>query len=77
MKVGAGTTVWAGAEARTFHANGLLGRLEDGDEYRETWQKAGISGKEIEGVKEALVEWRECEDAWYAALQCELLAWKS
>ncbi|KAK3385158.1 putative arsenite methyltransferase [Podospora didyma] len=76
LQVGAGTTVVSGPEARKVHADGFLGRLEEGDAYRASWRAAGISDEEVEESREALSGWAETEDAWYVALQSEALAWK-
>lgn len=76
VQIGAGTTVYSSPEARKFWAGGLLGRLEEGDSYRASWLKAGISEEEIEETKKALKEWRDTDDAWYIAVQSEVLAWK-
>lgn len=75
-RIGAGTTVYSGPEGRRFLAGGLLGRLEEGDPYRRSWVEAGISEAEIEETRAALREWVETEDAWYVAVQSEVLAWK-
>jgi ubiquinone/menaquinone biosynthesis C-methylase UbiE len=75
-KIGVGTTVHFGADARARFGNGLLGRLQDGDQYREAWAEAGISDSEIEDTKAALTEWMATEDAWYLGLHTEILAWK-
>ncbi|KAK4443196.1 S-adenosyl-L-methionine-dependent methyltransferase [Podospora aff. communis PSN243] len=76
VEVGAGTTVHAGEVARRWFAEGCLGRLREGDEYRESWVRAGIAEGEIEKTRLALRAWAEDEDAWYVALQAEVLAWK-
>jgi SAM-dependent methyltransferase len=72
--VGAGTTVHSGAEARKWYVDGNLGRLSKGDAFRESWEKAGISEAEIDETGEALRSWGADEDAWYAALQAEIVA---
>ncbi|KAH7353730.1 methyltransferase [Plectosphaerella cucumerina] len=74
ITVGAGTTVHSGAEARKWYVDGNLGRLSKGDAFRESWEKAGISEAEIHETGEALRSWGADEDAWYAALQAEIVA---
>lgn len=76
VRIGAGTTVYSSPEGRKALGTGFLGRLEEGDPYRHSWTKAGISDEEIEETKEALREWVGAEDAWYIAVQSEVLAWK-
>lgn len=74
ITVGAGTTVHSGAEARRWYVDGHLGRLSKGDAFRASWERAGISEAEIHETEEALRCWGADEDAWYVALQAEILA---
>jgi ubiquinone/menaquinone biosynthesis C-methylase UbiE len=74
--VGAGTKVYAGAETRNWLAWRAVGQLQEGDAFRQSWLEAGITEKEIQQTMRAVKEWAETDDAWYAALQCEMLAWK-
>ncbi|KAK0631331.1 methyltransferase [Immersiella caudata] len=76
MVVGAGTTVYSGERERRWFAEGCLGRLTEGDEFRGSWVRARITEEEIEETKEALRAWMEDQDAWYVAVQTEILAWK-
>lgn len=76
LVVGAGTTVHAGPEARRRWATHSAGRLAPGDPSRQSWLDAGITEAEIEEVIRAVRRWGEDDDGWYAALQCEILAWK-
>ncbi|KAJ9137634.1 Methyltransferase [Coniochaeta hoffmannii] len=76
MKIGLGTTVNFGKEARARFANGFLGRLDEGDQYRKSWLEAGITESEIEESRAALTEWKATEDAWYLGVHSEILAWK-
>ncbi len=76
VRVGAGTTVFSGPEARRWFANRNIGQLQEGDSFRQRWLDAGISEEEIQQTLQAIEEWATTEDAWYAALQCEMLAWK-
>jgi len=76
VHIGAGTTVYSSPEARKFLATGLLGRLDEKDTYRQSWIKAGIADEEIEETKRTLRQWVDTEDAWYIAVQSEILAWK-
>lgn len=75
VQVGAGTTVYSGAKARRWFVETSLKRLED-EEYRGSWMRVGITAEEIEETRKAFRRWEEDEDAWYAALQAELLGWK-
>ena len=75
-RIGLGTTVHFGAEARARFADGFLGRLEEGDAYRKAWSDAGITDSEVEESKAALVGWKATEDAWYLGIHTEILAWK-
>lgn len=74
--VGSGTTTVAGKEAVAVYAQGMLGRLSVGDPYRASWEKAGITMEEIQEVRNLTERWAETDDAWYVAVQCEILAWK-
>lgn len=76
VKVGAGTTVHAGREARDWYVAASLGKLQPGDAFRESWSRVGITDEEVEEVREALGRWGRDDDAWYAALQAEILGWK-
>ncbi|KAB5584914.1 S-adenosyl-L-methionine-dependent methyltransferase [Coniochaeta sp. 2T2.1] len=75
-RIGIGTTVHFGAEARTRFAEGFLGRLEEGDAYRKAWADAGITDSEVEESRAALTEWKATEDAWYLGIHTEILVWK-
>ncbi|KAH6672631.1 methyltransferase [Plectosphaerella plurivora] len=74
ISVGAGTTVHSGAETRRRYVDGNLGRLTQGDSFRESWVRAGISEAEIHETEHALRAWGADEDAWYVALQAEIVA---
>lgn len=76
IHVGAGTTVHSGAEARKRYSEGNLGRLDEGDPFRQSWEKAGITLQEIEETKDAVKRWAADQDAWYVALQAEIVAKK-
>jgi SAM-dependent methyltransferase len=76
VKVGAGTTVHAGRETRDWYVAAGLGKLEPGNPFRESWHRLGITDEEIEEVREALEKWGKDDDAWYVALQAEILGWK-
>jgi SAM-dependent methyltransferase len=76
IRVGAGTTVYSGSEARKWLAWRAAGQLRQGDSFRQSWLDAGITEDEIQQTLLAVEKWAETEDAWYAALQCEMLAWK-
>ena len=76
VHVGAGTTVCSGLETRKWLAWRAAGQLQQGDPFRQSWLDAGITEDEIQQTLLAVGKWAEMEDAWYAALQCEMLAWK-
>ncbi|KAK7941360.1 uncharacterized protein PG986_013747 [Apiospora aurea] len=76
MVVGAGTTVHAGREEVKRFAESVIGRLQPGDTFRESWRRAGITDQEVERTCKALEVWGNDEEAWYVALQVEMLAWK-
>jgi len=76
IRVGAGTTVHSGAEVRNRYAAGNLGRLDEGDSFRKSWKKVGISVQEIDETKDAIKRWAADQDAWYVALQAEIVAQK-
>ncbi|RYC53854.1 hypothetical protein CHU98_g12356 [Xylaria longipes] len=42
----------------------------------KSWLDVGISKDEMQETLRAVNEWAETEDAWFAAMQCEMLAWK-
>ncbi|KAI1758146.1 S-adenosyl-L-methionine-dependent methyltransferase [Xylaria castorea] len=76
VKTGAGTMVASDPETRRFFAWRTAGQLKPGDPFYQNWLDAGISKDEIQETLQAVNEWAETEDAWFAALQCEMLAWK-
>lgn len=76
VKVGTGSNVVFGRDATKAHAESMAGRLDKGETFRANWEKAGISGEEIEHCAQAMRQWGETEDAWYGILQSEIVAWK-
>lgn len=76
LVVGAGTTVHSGPETRKWFAESLMGRLQPGDAFRESWSSVGITDEELAQTCEALGRWAEDEGGWYVAVQAEILAWK-
>lgn len=76
VKVGAGTTVHAGRETRDWYVSTNLEKLEPGNSFRESWRGVGITDEEVQEVRIALEKWGTDDDAWYAALQAEILGWK-
>lgn len=76
VKVGAGTTVHAGRETRDWYVAASLGKLDPGDSFIESWKRIGITDEEVKEAREALRKWGEDDDAWYVALQAEILGWK-
>ena len=51
-----------------------LAEMREGDPFRQSWLDAGITEDEIQETLRAVRKWAEMEDAWFAALQCEMLA---
>jgi ubiquinone/menaquinone biosynthesis C-methylase UbiE len=76
VQVGAGTKVFSGPETKKWLAWRAEGQLREGDPFRQSWLDAGITEDEIQETLRAVRKWAEMEDAWFAALQCEMLAWK-
>jgi hypothetical protein len=75
VHVGAGTTVFTGPEKRKWLAWRATGQLTQGDAFRQSWLDAGITEGEIQETLAAIKEWTDTQDAWFASLQCEMLAW--
>lgn len=76
VRVGGGTTVFAGRETRKWLGERGAGQLKQGDAFRQSWLDAGITEGEIEETLSAVAKWIDTEDAWHVALQVEMLAWK-
>lgn len=76
IKVGAGTTVHAGREARKWYVSTNLEKLEPGNSFRESWHRVGITDEEIQEVRDVLETWGKDDDAWYVALHAEILGRK-
>lgn len=76
VRVGCGTTCYADSESRRWRADGLIGRLAEGEAVRESWIRNGVSVEEIEICIARLREWADTPDAWYGVLQTEIIAWK-
>lgn len=76
VRIGVGTTLYSGRETREWLAKRAESQLQQEDPLRQNWLRAGITEEEIQHTLLAVRKWAETEDAWYAALQCEILAWK-
>ncbi|KAH6675890.1 S-adenosyl-L-methionine-dependent methyltransferase [Halenospora varia] len=76
VHIGAGTRVFSGRETRKWLAWRATGQLQPGDPFRQSWLDAGITEDEIQQTLLAVGKWAEMEDAWFVAVQCEMLAWK-
>ncbi|KAI1113174.1 S-adenosyl-L-methionine-dependent methyltransferase [Nemania sp. NC0429] len=76
VRVGAGTMVFSGPETRKWLAWRTAGQLKPGDRFHQSWLEAGISEDEIQETLRAMNQWAETDDAWFASMQCEMLAWK-
>ncbi|KAH8819025.1 S-adenosyl-L-methionine-dependent methyltransferase [Xylogone sp. PMI_703] len=57
VRVGAGTTVYAGPQTREWLAQRAAGQLKPGDPFRQSWLDAGISEEEIQQTLAAVEEW--------------------
>jgi carbonic anhydrase/acetyltransferase-like protein (isoleucine patch superfamily) len=55
--VGAGTTVYSGAETRKWLAWRAKGHLQQGDEFRQSWLDAGITEEVIQETLVAVEKW--------------------
>ncbi|PSR79969.1 hypothetical protein BD289DRAFT_441716 [Coniella lustricola] len=73
---GAGTTIVTGQDKCRWWRDSMGGRLRPGEQFREGWVKAGLSEEQCDEAREWLDRWAEAEDAWYGALQSEVLIWK-
>ncbi|KIA75438.1 arsenite methyltransferase [Aspergillus ustus] len=76
VRIGTGSSVFTGAETREWLAKRAESQLQPGDALYRSWREAGITDEEIQQALQASKKWAETEDAWYAALQCQMLAWK-
>jgi ubiquinone/menaquinone biosynthesis C-methylase UbiE len=76
VRLGAGTLVYSGLETRKWLAWRANGQLRKGDALHKSWLDAGITEDEIQQTLLAVNKWVETEDAWFATLLCEMLAWK-
>lgn len=76
VRIGAGTRIFSGADARKRLAWRAHGQLSPGDVFHQSWLDAGISEAEIEETLGAVDKWAATDDAWFLAIQCEMLAWK-
>ncbi|KAI1195947.1 S-adenosyl-L-methionine-dependent methyltransferase [Nemania serpens] len=76
VRIGAGTMVFSGPETRKWLAWRTAGQLKPGDRFYQSWLEAGISEDEIQETLRAVNRWAEMDDAWFASMQCEMLAWK-
>ncbi|KAJ5764851.1 hypothetical protein N7520_004410 [Penicillium odoratum] len=74
--IGTGSTVFSGADTRQWLAKRAESQLQPGDPLHRSWREAGITEDEIQETLLASKKWAETEDAWFAALQCNMLAWK-
>ncbi|KAI0814670.1 S-adenosyl-L-methionine-dependent methyltransferase [Xylaria sp. FL0064] len=76
VQIGAGTMMVTGLQARKWLAWRAAGQLQPEDPFYQSWLDAGITKEEIEATIHAVNQWAETEDAWFAGLQSEILAWK-
>jgi ubiquinone/menaquinone biosynthesis C-methylase UbiE len=76
VHLGVGTKIFYGSETRKWLAWRAIGQLQEGDPFHQSWLDTGITEDEIQQTLVAVKGWAATEDAWYVALQCEMLAWK-
>lgn len=76
VQVGAGTTVFSTPQTRQWLGWRAAGQLTPRDTFYQSWLDAGISEDEIQETLQAVKKWVETDDAWFASLQSEILAWK-
>ncbi|KAI1273829.1 S-adenosyl-L-methionine-dependent methyltransferase [Xylaria sp. FL0933] len=76
VQIGAGTMMVTGLQTRKWLAWRVSGQLQPEDPFYQSWLDAGISKEEIEATIHVVNQWAETEDAWFAGLQSEILAWK-
>lgn len=74
--VGGGSTIIAGKDKVKWWKGVIGGRLTGGEPFRESWLKHGFTEQECDDTKTLIEKWSENENAWYGALQTEILAWK-
>ncbi|KIW97367.1 uncharacterized protein Z519_02759 [Cladophialophora bantiana CBS 173.52] len=75
VRTGAGTVVFSGLETRKW----LAWRAAAAEARRRLPPELAGCRHHPDEIQETLVavqKWAETEDAWFAALQCETLAWK-
>ena len=63
-------------EGRDFFVSRAKGQFAPGDSFHKAWLDAGIGEDEVRETLEAADKWAETDDAWYLAVQGEMLGWK-
>ncbi|KAI1150085.1 S-adenosyl-L-methionine-dependent methyltransferase [Nemania diffusa] len=76
VQIGAGSMLLTRPETRKWLAWRTAGQLKPGDTFYQSWLDAGIHEDEIQETVQAVQNWAETEDAWFASIQCEMLGWK-
>lgn len=76
VHVSAGTTVYSTPEARKWLAQRGTSQLHPGDALHQSWLEAGITKEEIKQTLDVVAEWADSDDAWFVAVQCDMLGWK-
>lgn len=76
MQVSGAASMLTGKEARVWIANRGAGQLKKGEPFYQSWLDAGITAEEIEETLEVVDKWAKTEDAWFAAMQVQILVWK-
>jgi SAM-dependent methyltransferase len=76
VKIAGGSEVFASREKCQWRCDTLVSRLANGEPFRDSWLKVGITEEECDETVEWLKKWAASDDAFYGMLQTETLAWK-
>lgn len=76
VRIGTGSSAFWGPDMRQKLSKRAESQLQPGDPLYQSWLEAGVTEDGIQETVLASRKWAETEDAWYAALHCEMLAWK-
>jgi len=76
VKIGSGSEVAASRAKCQWRYDTFAPRLAEGEAFRESWLKAGLTDEECDETLVWLKKWVESDDAFYGILQTETLAWK-
>lgn len=76
VRVGGSTSITYSKEDRKWMAARMGGMLRKESAFHKNWLAAGFTEGEVEDTVHAIETWADTEDAWYVAMQLEMLAWK-